>query len=101
MRKKAEAMMLPLEKAMEIQKALKPLGYAVHGYRDSRCSGNGLVTIDLRPEGTFPFRKDPNILPDKEDESEKRLREALEAGYGTDDSGLSIDGISESFKLPG
>jgi hypothetical protein len=91
-------MTLPLEKAMEIQKALKPLGYAVHGYRNSRCSENGLVTIDLFPGETFPFRKDSDILPDKESESEEKLREALEAGYGTDDSGLSMDGISESFK---
>jgi hypothetical protein len=36
--------------------------------------------------------------PDKE--GDKKLQEALEGGYGTDESspGLSVDGVSETFK---
>jgi hypothetical protein len=83
---KEAAMTLSLEKAMEIQEALMPLGYMVHGYRDPRCTGNDLVTIDLR-----------YIPSEKESRSEKKLQEALEAGYGKDDTSLSMDGVSESF----
>jgi hypothetical protein len=54
-------MILPIEEAIKIQDALKPLGYMVHGFRDGRCSESGLVTIELRPGGAFPFRKDMNI----------------------------------------
>ena len=34
---------IPLEEAMEIQKALKPLGYVVQGYRDKERVIGGIV----------------------------------------------------------
>jgi hypothetical protein len=49
-------MELPLERAMRIQEALKPLGYAVHGFTE-----DGLVTVVLRPGWTFPYRKSSDI----------------------------------------
>jgi hypothetical protein len=56
-----EIMKLPLEEAMRIQEALKPFGYVVYGYRDSECTENNLVAIDLHYGGAFPFRKSPNV----------------------------------------
>jgi hypothetical protein len=43
----------PMERAMEIQEALKPLGYVVHGYTDENC-GNTVV-IYLRRGGGRVF----------------------------------------------
>jgi len=34
---------LPLKELNKIQEALKPLGYEIHGYRDERCSKEGIV----------------------------------------------------------
>jgi hypothetical protein len=81
-------MNMPIEEAVRIQKALKPLGYMVHGYRDDRVSENGLVTVDLRPGGTFPFRESPNVPCEVGD-------------VGVDESPsvqLSMDGVSDVFK---
>jgi hypothetical protein len=52
-----ESIKFPLEEAMKIQEALNPLGYMVHGFKDEWGSGNGLITIELRAGGTFPYRK--------------------------------------------
>jgi hypothetical protein len=36
--------------------------------------------------------------PEREKGAKKKLQEAIEAGYGTDDNALSMDGVSETFK---
>jgi hypothetical protein len=62
---------------------LERIGYIVSGISHK----NGYLEIICYP-------------PNNEDDTEKKFREAVEAGYGVDASspGLSMDGVSETFK---
>jgi hypothetical protein len=46
---------LPIDDAIAIQEALKPLGYAVCGYH-----AGSVVTIELLPGRTLPYRESPD-----------------------------------------
>lgn len=76
--KKEREIELPLEEAMRIQEALKPLGYAIHGFRDW-VSGEGLVLYLGSNQPLLPY------TPPIKEESIPRT--------------LSMDEISESFKV--
>jgi hypothetical protein len=57
------------------------MGYLI----SSVCFKNGALEIVCYP-------------PEREEGSEEELQKTLEAGCGTDDAGLSMDGVSGSFK---
>jgi hypothetical protein len=57
------------------------MGYLISGV----CFKNGALEVLCYP-------------PEREKGSEKELQEALEADHGKDDTGLSMDGVSETFK---
>jgi hypothetical protein len=57
------------------------IGYLVSGISYK----NGALEVTCQP-------------PVEKEDEDRKLREALEADYGTEDSGLSMDGVSESFK---
>jgi hypothetical protein len=52
-----EELVFPVNEAMKIQEAFKPLGYMVHGYRDGWVTKSRLVTVELRTDGARPYRK--------------------------------------------
>jgi hypothetical protein len=70
------------EAVTAVSSELGRLGYLINGIGFK----NGALEIICCP-------------PDKEDGAEKKPREALKAGYGIDEfsSGLSMDGVSETF----
>jgi hypothetical protein len=70
------------EAIVKIVSNLNQMGFLVSGV----CFKNGALEVVCYP-------------PEKKEGSEKELQKALEAGYGIDDAGLSMDGVSEAFKI--
>ncbi|MDR1073936.1 MAG: hypothetical protein LBL45_09735 [Treponema sp.] len=70
------------EAIVKVVSDLNQMGYLISGV----CFKNGALEIVCHP----PERGERS--------SEEELQKTLEAGRGTDDAGLSMDGASESFK---
>jgi hypothetical protein len=80
---------LPVYEAVRIQEVLRPLGYAVSGYQ-----AGPVVTVELLPGRTLPYRKSPDYPVGIADVG---MNEPDNSLTGKSRGTQSMDGVSETF----